>query len=157
MVSLLEFDPDLAEVLSDEQRGEARRFVLPVAAVDKGGDVAGLLEQSSAFGASVLEGMLIQALKIGEDPTLRLIGPGSFAPPLRPPRSMPVLDARLFVLAPTRLVSLGEQLRENATGTLERILGFLFLFLFLAIAAEFVLTACSTIAPGLTMSARSAD
>jgi CRP/FNR family cyclic AMP-dependent transcriptional regulator len=109
-VSLLEVEPDLAEVLSDEQRAEARRFWLPVAAVDKGGDVAGLLEESGAFGAIVLEGMLVQALQISEDPTLRLIGPGSFVPPAHPPQSMPVVGARLFVPVPSRLVLLGEQL-----------------------------------------------
>jgi CRP/FNR family transcriptional regulator, cyclic AMP receptor protein len=109
-VSLLEIEPDLAGVLSDEERIEARRFLLPIAAVHKGGDVAGLLEGSGAFGAIVLEGMLVQALQIGEDPTLRLIVPGSFVPPAHPARSMPVLGARLFVPVPTRLVLLGEEL-----------------------------------------------
>ena len=109
-VSLLEIEPDLADVLSDEQRIEARRFLLPVAVVDKGGDVAGLLEAPGAFGAIVLEGMLVQALQIGEDPTLRLIGPGSFIPEPQPPRSMPVVSARLLVPVATRLVLLGEEL-----------------------------------------------
>jgi len=109
-VSLLEADPDLAEFLSDEQRAEARRFRLPVAAVGKGGDAAGLLEESGAFGAIVLEGMLVQALQISEDPTLRLVGPGSFVPPAHPPRSMPVVGARLFAPVPTRLVLLGDEL-----------------------------------------------
>ena len=91
-VSLLDIEPDLADVLGDEQRAEAPRFSLPVAEVDKGGDVAGLLEESGAFGAIVLEGMLVQALQISENPTLRLIGPCSFVPPRRiPPRSMPVM------------------------------------------------------------------
>ena len=109
-VSLLEIEPDLAEVLDDEQRGEVQRFLLPVAAVDKAGDVAGLLEESGAFGAIVLEGMLIEALQISEDPTLRLIGPGSFVPPANASRSMPVVGARLSVPVPTRLVLLGEEL-----------------------------------------------
>jgi hypothetical protein len=99
-VSLLELEPDLAAALSDEQRAEAQRFLLPVAAVAKRGDVAGLLEQSGAFGAIVLEGMLIQALQISEDPTLRLIGPGAFVPPAHPAPSMPVMGARLFVPVP---------------------------------------------------------
>jgi CRP/FNR family cyclic AMP-dependent transcriptional regulator len=109
-VSLLEIEPDLAEVLSDEQRSVARRFSLPVAAVDKGEDVAGLLEESGAFGAIVLEGMLVQALRIGEDPTLRLIGPGSFVPLPRGLVPMPVVGMRLLVPVSTRLVLLGEQL-----------------------------------------------
>ena len=109
-VSLLEIEPDLAGVLSDEQRAEARRFLLPVAVMDKGEDVAGLLEQSGAFGAIVLEGMLIQTLQIGQDPTLRLIGPGSLVPLPQTPRSMPVVGVRLFVPVATRLVLLGEQL-----------------------------------------------
>lgn len=109
-VSLLEVEPDLAAVLSDEQLIEAQQFLLPVAAVEKGGEVATLLEQSGAFGAILLDGMLVQALQIGEDPTLRLIGPGSFVPPPQPPRSMPVLGAGLFVPVPTRLVLLGDEL-----------------------------------------------
>jgi CRP/FNR family transcriptional regulator, cyclic AMP receptor protein len=109
-VSLLEVEPDLADVLSDEQRAEAQRLWLPAAGEDKAGDVAGLLEQSGAFGAIVLEGMLIQALQISEDPTLRLIGPGSFVPLAHPPRSMPVTRARLLVPIPTRLVLLDDQL-----------------------------------------------
>jgi CRP/FNR family transcriptional regulator, cyclic AMP receptor protein len=107
-VSLLEVEPDLAEVLSDQERAEAERFWLPVAAVDEGGDVAGLLDESRAFGAIVLEGMLVQALQIGNDPTLRLIGPGSFVPPAHPPLSMPVVGARLIVPVPTRLVLLDD-------------------------------------------------
>jgi CRP/FNR family cyclic AMP-dependent transcriptional regulator len=109
-VSVLEVGPNLAGVLSNEQRAEARRFRLPVAAADKGADAAGLLEQSGAFGAIVLDGMLIQALQISEDPTLTLIGPGSFVPPARPAPSMPVVGARLFVPVATRLVLLGERL-----------------------------------------------
>ena len=109
-VSLLEVEPDLADVLSDEQRAEARRFLLPVAEVDEGGDVAGLLEECGAFGAIVLEGMLVRALQIGEDPTLWLIGPDSFVPPPQPPPSMPLMGARLFVPVATRLVVFGEQL-----------------------------------------------
>ena len=109
-VSLLEVEPDLADVLSDQQRAEARRFWLPVAPVDKGADAAGLLEQPGAFGAIVLEGMLVQALQISEDPTLRLIGPGSFVPLANPAPSMPVVGTRLFVPVPTRLVLLGDQL-----------------------------------------------
>jgi CRP/FNR family transcriptional regulator, cyclic AMP receptor protein len=108
-VSLLEVDPDLAAVLSDEQRIEAQRFLLPAAAADEGGDVARLLEESGAFGAIVLEGMVVQALQIGEDPTLRLIGPGSFVPSAHPLGSMPVVGARLFVPVPTRLVLLGDE------------------------------------------------
>ncbi|HYB26384.1 MAG TPA: hypothetical protein VEF89_07215 [Solirubrobacteraceae bacterium] len=109
-VSLLDIQPDLADVLSEEQRIEARRFLLPVEDVDKGADVARLLEESGAFGAIVLDGMLIEALQIGEAPTLRLIGPGSFVPPADAAPSMPVLGARLFVPVPTRLVLLGDEL-----------------------------------------------
>ncbi len=109
-ISLLETEPDLADVLSDEQRTEAQQFLLPVADVDKGGDVAGALEESGAFGAIVLEGMLVQSLQISEDPTLRLIAPGSFVPSAHGQGSMPVGGARLFVPVPTRLVLLDERL-----------------------------------------------
>jgi len=94
-VSLLEIEPDLAGLLSEEERTEAQRFLLPVAGVDKGGDVAELLEAKSGFGAIVLGGLLVQALQINEDSTLRLIGPGSFVPPVHLPRSTRFRDARL--------------------------------------------------------------
>ena len=108
-VSLLDIEPDLADVLGDEQRIEAQRLWLPVAAVDKDEDVTRLLEESGAFGAIVLDGILVQALQIGDDPALRLIGPGSFVPMVDSPRSMPVVGARLFVPVPTRLVLLGDE------------------------------------------------
>jgi len=47
-VSLLEVEPDLAGVLSDKELAAARLFLLPVAAVDQGGDVAWLLAPRSA-------------------------------------------------------------------------------------------------------------
>jgi hypothetical protein len=80
-VSLLEVEPDLAGVVSGEELAAARRFLLPVAAVDKGGDVARLLEERSVFGAIGLEGLLVPALQIGAVSTLRLIGPASVVPP----------------------------------------------------------------------------
>ncbi|HYB25585.1 MAG TPA: hypothetical protein VEF89_03130 [Solirubrobacteraceae bacterium] len=109
-VSLLDIQPDLADVLVEEQRIEAQRFLLPVVAVDKGDDVARLLEASRAFGAIVFDGMLIEALQISKDPTLRLIGPGAFVPPADAVPSMPVLDARLFAPVSTRLVLLEDRI-----------------------------------------------
>jgi CRP/FNR family transcriptional regulator, cyclic AMP receptor protein len=109
-VSLLEIEPDLAEVLSDDERAEARRFRLPIAGVDKDGDVAEVLERSGAFGAIVLEGMLLQALQIGEDTTLGLVGPSSFVPTADAPEVMPIVGMRLFVPVPTRLILLGDRL-----------------------------------------------
>lgn len=88
-VSLLEVEADLAGVLSEEELVAARLFLLPVAAVDQGGDVAWLLAEKSVFGAIVLEGLLVPAFQIGAVSTLRLIGPDSVVPPSQAQRPTP--------------------------------------------------------------------
>ena len=88
--------------------------MLPVAAVDKGGDVARLLEERSVFGAIGLEALLVPALQIGAVSTLRLIGPASVVPPSHAERPTPFTGARLLAPVATRLVLLGAELLVGA-------------------------------------------
>lgn len=106
-VSVLEVEPDLAGSLSDEQRVVAAGFALRVATVEKDDDVCALIEASEAFGALIIDGLLAQAVKLGERRTLALIGPGALVP-LAPSEtlSFSIADAELRVLSRTRVALL---------------------------------------------------
>ena len=106
---LLDIEPDLVRFLSEEQRAVAERFALPVVVAEIDDDVERLLEGRGAFGALVLAGLLVQAVSVDTQTTLRLIGPGGIAPIARQPRSIPSLAARLVAAARTELVLLAEE------------------------------------------------
>ena len=107
--------------MSEEELAAARRLLLPVAAVDKGGDVARLLEERSVFGAIGLEALLVPALQIGAVSTLRLIGPASVVPPSHAERPTPFTGARLLAPVATRLVLLGDELLAGPAVAVARV------------------------------------
>ncbi len=76
-VRLLEVEPEFGRFLSDEERGEARALTLPVVRVAKDQpEVGGALATRHAFGALVLDGMLLQRMRVGGQEAMRLIGSG---------------------------------------------------------------------------------
>lgn len=105
---LLDVEPDLARFLSEEQRRGAERFALPLAIAEKDRDVERLLEDADAFGALVLDGLLVQAMSVDAQRTLRLIGPGGIAPVARQPRYIPSQASRVVAATRSELVLLGE-------------------------------------------------
>lgn len=79
MVGLLDVDPDFGELLPVEERVLAGRLRLRVHRVPAGGqgaDVGKLLSETEAFGAIVLDGMLVQRLRVADQVGLRLLGAG---------------------------------------------------------------------------------
>jgi CRP-like cAMP-binding protein len=76
--------------------------------VDKDGDLQALVEESHAFGALVLDGLLAQTAQIGAHETLQLIGPGELLPLARGVDTMPIARSRLCPTDKTRLVMLGK-------------------------------------------------
>lgn len=109
-ISLLEADPDLTDHLPLEERSLAGRVQLPLRVVDAGEvDLRLLLGEAHTFTALVLDGMLLQTLRIGEHAALRLLGPGDLISLTRAPPSMLVLDAELRATVPTRLALLGSE------------------------------------------------
>lgn len=108
-VRLLEIEPDIVRFLDDDERAEVRGVTLPVADVPKGEQriqVAHIDER--AFGALVLEGMLLQRLRVGEQEAVRLIGPGDIIAVEEPRGPTTVSQSSCSALADTRLAIFGE-------------------------------------------------
>jgi CRP/FNR family transcriptional regulator, cyclic AMP receptor protein len=105
-IDLLELEPELSRLMTPEQCAAAGRFLLPIATVEKGGDLAALVDESGGFGALVLDGLLLQTVQIGERQTLRLIGPGALVPMEGAPDWMPVALSAVLPADRTRVVVL---------------------------------------------------
>jgi CRP-like cAMP-binding protein len=107
-VRLLEADPDLARFLGDEERMELRALTLPVVRVGPDAvDIDRVLASKHAFGAVLLDGMLLQRLRLGEHEGMRLIGPGDVIAADEPRPSAPVTGSSRCAVADTRLLILG--------------------------------------------------
>jgi CRP/FNR family cyclic AMP-dependent transcriptional regulator len=106
-IALLEVEPELRRLLSAEECAAAQRFLLPVATVHRDWDVHALLEDSNAFGALVLDGLLVQTVRIGRSQTLQLLGPGALVPMARGAEPVPTARGRLCPIDETRLVVFG--------------------------------------------------
>jgi CRP-like cAMP-binding protein len=86
---------------------QARETQLPVHSLAKGtADIRALFDQAGAFGAFVLEGMLLQSLKLGGHAGLRLLGPGDVLSLTQAPRSSLVIESTCRASVPTRLALL---------------------------------------------------
>ncbi len=76
-VRLLDVEPDLGAFLSDEEREVASQVAVPVIAVDDGeADLERALRERRAFAAVIVHGIVLQRLVVGDQPGLRLLGPG---------------------------------------------------------------------------------
>lgn len=76
-IRLLEAEPDLGRFLTSEEMSEARRVTMPVLTMGRGVvDVESRLRAAGAFGAVIVEGVLMHRLVFGDHPALRLLGPG---------------------------------------------------------------------------------
>ncbi len=80
--ALLDIEPDLSRFLSPQQLSEAGPVQVPVQSVPKGDvDVGALLREHGAFGAVVLDGMLLHLVRLGDQVAVRLLGPGDVVLP----------------------------------------------------------------------------
>ncbi len=114
-VRLLDVEPGIGGFLDEEDRAAARALVVPVRSVAKGTtDVSAKLQQAGAFAAVVLEGMLMQELRLGDRAAARLLGPGDIVS--APAASgLASLDAAgLEAAAPTRVATLGNEVLAAA-------------------------------------------
>ena len=76
-VALLEARPELTRFLSSPELDEVARVTLPVVTVDEGAlELFDVLRQHRAFGATVLDGFVINSLRIGEQTGIQVLGPG---------------------------------------------------------------------------------
>jgi CRP-like cAMP-binding protein len=109
-VSLLEADPEIGRSLTAKERSAASRMMLPVHTVTRDhSDIGTLLAEASAIGVFVLDGMLLQRLRINDQLTLRLLGPGELFIPSKGPQALPIRSGCVATAA-TRLALLDQQL-----------------------------------------------
>lgn len=110
-IRLFDAEPDLIRFLAPQDAEQARETQLPVHALGKGHvDLGSLFERRGAFGALILEGMLLQSLRLGSHGGLRLLGPGDVVSLTQAPRSMLVVDATCRATVPTRLALLEREM-----------------------------------------------
>lgn len=76
-VSLLDLDPEVARLLSPEDRASAGVVRLPVWTVSEPGtQIDPQLAHGGAFGAALLDGLVIQQVRLGDRTAMTLLGPG---------------------------------------------------------------------------------
>lgn len=76
-IPLLEVLPSLADHLPSEGRELARRLTVHVRTLPRGDvDTDQVLDEAGAFADVILDGLLMHRLAIGDQPALRLMGPG---------------------------------------------------------------------------------
>jgi CRP/FNR family transcriptional regulator, cyclic AMP receptor protein len=76
-VPLLDARPELTRFLTSPDLDEITRVNLPVVTVDEGAlELYELLRKHKAFGATVLDGVVMNSLRVGEQTGIQLLGPG---------------------------------------------------------------------------------
>jgi CRP-like cAMP-binding protein len=106
-VKLLAVAPDLADFLRPEELVHVEQVALPVVRVSGALDIANQLKHAGAFAALVIDGMLLRQMWIGEQPCLRLIGPGEIVSDGAAPHSTLVSESDSRAVDGTRLALLG--------------------------------------------------
>lgn len=105
-VSVLELEPDLGPLLVGQQLDQAAHFALPARTVRSGASVLEALEGTDAFGAVVLDGLLLHGTQIGKRPALRLVQPGDVVPFTRSTPPVPLATVSVRAATRSRLVLL---------------------------------------------------
>lgn len=110
-IRLFEAEPDLLRFVAREDRDEASKTELPVRALPNGDvDVREILLRAGSFGAVLLDGMLLQSVRLGERSGLRLLGPGDLLALSGSPPPMIEVDASCRATVVTHVVLLGRAL-----------------------------------------------
>src|SRR5437764_5923325 len=108
-VRLLEIEPDIARFLPPAQQAEAERLTVPVLELEKGGvEIDAVLTRARSFAAILLDGMLLHRLRVGDQPALRLLGPGDVVSLSGSQRTLLLADSAHRVAVPTQLALLGD-------------------------------------------------
>ena len=107
-IGLFEVDPDFARYVPLEDRPRAEHVRLPVTELAAGEvDVRALLRSGGAFAAILVDGMLVQSMRLEGRSGLRLLGPGAIMSLAATAPSMLVDDSDVRATVPTRVVLLG--------------------------------------------------
>ncbi len=106
-VGLLAVARDLADFINVEEREQAERIALPVREVSGPVELGALLKAANAFASLVVDGMLLYQMRIGEQPGLRVVGPGEIVSMPGAPRSTLVDNSSCRAVRGTQLAFLG--------------------------------------------------
>lgn len=113
-IRLLTVAPELADFLTPGQRREAERIAVPVVMLGGPVEISQLLEDANAFAGMVVDGMLLRQLRIGEQPTLRIFGPGELVAIGTTPNSALLIESDCRAIDPTRLALFGNEFLAGA-------------------------------------------
>ena len=110
-IHLFEADPDLARFLTSEELAEASQVSVPVISVGRedGLTLWQRMGEQDAFGAIVLEGMVLEQIQVGDRVGMRLFGPGDLVSDRADGGSFLVDDMSVRALPGTRLALLGRE------------------------------------------------
>jgi CRP/FNR family cyclic AMP-dependent transcriptional regulator len=110
-IGLLDASVELARHIGQDERAELARASLPVITVGPGGlDLPALLATHSGFGASVIDGLVMSALRIGEQTGIQLLGPGDLLVPSTNASPEWLTEPQLRTTAPVQLAVFGRDL-----------------------------------------------
>lgn len=114
-VSLLEIEPDLGAWLGSEEQERARRLRVPTARLGASSpELDRVLEETDAFAALVIDGMVMHRMTIAGRAVLRLLGPGDIIVHTWAPRSEILGRSSKHAIDDTRIALLGRQLVSAA-------------------------------------------
>jgi CRP/FNR family cyclic AMP-dependent transcriptional regulator len=106
-IRLLDAEPDLGRYLTPEDHHVLEGLPVPTVLVARGElELGRLLKKHHAYGAVVLDGMLVRRLRVGEQTGLRLLGPGDLLGAPGAPASSLLVASSWQAAAPTRLALL---------------------------------------------------
>jgi CRP/FNR family cyclic AMP-dependent transcriptional regulator len=109
-VRLFEVEPDFERFVAEDDREQLSRLRVPVLELGRGPcALRGALAERGAFGAVVLEGLLIQRLRVGHRSTMYLEGPGDLVGRLGARPSALAVDRGTSAIDGTRLALLGRE------------------------------------------------
>lgn len=108
-VRLLDVEPDLGRFLTDDERAELRPLAVPVIHVCKGSAISAARVDRLAFGAIVLDGMLLQRFRFADHETMRPVGPGDLVAFEEPRTPSFLAPGGRTAISETRLAVLGSE------------------------------------------------
>jgi CRP-like cAMP-binding protein len=107
-INLFDVEPELARFLTPDERAELGPVLVPTQQLQRGAvDVCEVLEAADSFAAFVLDGMVLQRLRVSDQLGLRLMGPGDVVSLTKQPRSMLLSHSDCQVALDTTLALLG--------------------------------------------------
>lgn len=113
-VRLLAVATELSDFLTPEEREHASHIVLPTQRLSGAVDIAALLAKANAFAALVVDGLLVRQTQIGEQPTMRIFGPGELLATGTAPTSMLMVQSECRAVEVSRVAFIGLEFLAGA-------------------------------------------